>query len=93
MLEVLTRAKELQDFCARASFLVAQVGVRMATRPHWKIVLGQTSYERLRGGETELKVFGVNAGHLLMRARREQIEVRQRHHSYSQIEDTYVIDI
>lgn len=36
VLEVLIGAKELQDFCARASFLVAQVGVRMATRPHWK---------------------------------------------------------
>lgn len=28
---------------------------------------GETPYERLRGGETELKVFSVNAGHLLMR--------------------------
>ena len=39
---------------------------------------GETPYERLRGGETELKVFSVNAGHLLMRVRREQIEARQR---------------
>ena len=39
---------------------------------------GETPYERLRGGETELKAFSVNAGHLLMRARRELIETRQR---------------
>ena len=39
---------------------------------------GETPYERLRGGETELKAFSVNAGHLLMRARREMIEERQR---------------
>ena len=39
---------------------------------------GETSYERLRGGETELKVWCVHAGHLLMRARREMIEARQR---------------
>ncbi len=38
---------------------------------------GETPYERLRGDETELKVWCVNAGHLLMRARREQIEARQ----------------
>ena len=38
----------------------------------------ETPYERLRGGESELKVFCVNAGHLLMRARRELIEERQR---------------
>ena len=39
---------------------------------------GETPYERLRGGETELKVWCVNAGHLYMRARRELIEARQR---------------
>ena len=39
---------------------------------------GETPYERLRGDETELKAFSVNAGHLLMRARREMIEARQR---------------
>ena len=39
---------------------------------------GETSYERLRGGETELKVWCVHAGHLLMRARRELIEARER---------------
>ena len=39
---------------------------------------GETPYERLRGGETELKVFCVNAGHLLMRVRRELNEERQR---------------
>ena len=38
----------------------------------------ETPDERLRGGETELKTFSVNAGHLLMRVRREQIEERQR---------------
>ena len=38
----------------------------------------ETPYDRLRGGETELKAFSVNAGHLLMRARREMIEERQR---------------
>ena len=38
----------------------------------------ETPYERLRGGETELKVWCVNAGHLLMRVRRELIEERQR---------------
>ena len=39
---------------------------------------GETPYERLRGGETELKVWCVNAGHLLMRARRKLTEERQR---------------
>ena len=38
---------------------------------------GETPYERLRGGEIELKVWCVNAGHLLMRAKRELIEARQ----------------
>ena len=38
---------------------------------------GETPYERLRGGETELKVWCVEAGHLYMRARRELIEARQ----------------
>ena len=38
----------------------------------------ETPYDRLRGDETELKVFCVNAGHLLMRARREQKEERHR---------------
>ena len=37
----------------------------------------ETPYERLRGGESELKVFCVNAGHLLMRARRELTEAKQ----------------
>ena len=39
---------------------------------------GETPYERLRGDETELKAFSVNAGHLMMRVRREMIEARQR---------------
>ena len=39
---------------------------------------GETPYERRRGGETELKAFSVNAGHLLMRVRRELIEEKQR---------------
>ena len=39
---------------------------------------GETPYERLRGGETELKVWCVNAGHLYMRVRRKLIEERQR---------------
>ena len=39
---------------------------------------GETPYERLRGGEIELKVWCVNAGHLLMRVRRKLIEERQR---------------
>ena len=38
----------------------------------------ETPYDRLRGGETELKAFSVNAGHLMMRVRREMIEERQR---------------
>ena len=38
---------------------------------------GETPYERLRGGETELKVWCVNAGHLYMRVRRKLIEARQ----------------
>ena len=38
----------------------------------------ETPYERLRGGETELKVFGVEAGHLLMRASCELTEARER---------------
>ena len=37
----------------------------------------ETPYDRLRGGETELKVWCVNAGHLYMRVRRELIEARQ----------------
>ena len=36
VLEVLTEAKKLQDFHTRASWLAAQVGVRMAKRPYWK---------------------------------------------------------
>ena len=39
---------------------------------------GETPYDRLRGGETEIKAFSVNAGHLMMRVRREMIEARQR---------------
>ena len=39
---------------------------------------GETPYERLRGDETELKVWCVNAGHLYMRVRRELNEERQR---------------
>ena len=39
---------------------------------------GETPYDRLRGGETELKVWCIKAGHVLMRARREQTEARQR---------------
>ena len=38
----------------------------------------ETPYDRLRGGEIELKVWCVEAGHLYMRARRELIEARQR---------------
>ena len=39
---------------------------------------GETPYERLRGGESELKRWCINAGHLLMLARREQVEARER---------------
>ena len=39
---------------------------------------GETPYERLRGGESELQVWCVNAGHLLMRVRCDLIEERQR---------------
>ena len=39
---------------------------------------GEMPYERLRGGETELKVWCVNAGHLYMRVRRKLNEERQR---------------
>ena len=38
---------------------------------------GEMPYDRLRGDETELKVWCVNAGHLYMRVRRELIEARQ----------------
>ena len=38
---------------------------------------GEMPYERLRGDETELKAWCVNAGHLYMRVRRELIEGRQ----------------
>ena len=38
----------------------------------------ETPYDRLRGGEIELKVWCVEAGHLYMRVRRELIEERQR---------------
>ena len=38
---------------------------------------GETPSERLRGGETELKVWCVEAGHLYMRVRRKLIEERQ----------------
>ena len=38
---------------------------------------GEMPYERLRGEETELKVWCVNAGHLYMRVRRKLIEARQ----------------
>lgn len=39
---------------------------------------GETPYDRLRGGETELKRWCVNAGHLFMRARRELVAERRR---------------
>ena len=39
---------------------------------------GETPYERLRGGETELKVFSVKAGHLLMLVRRDMTVARRR---------------
>ena len=39
---------------------------------------GEMPYERLRGDETELKVWCVNAGHLYMRVRRKLNEERQR---------------
>ena len=39
---------------------------------------GETPYERLRDGETELKRWCVNLGHLYMRARREYRQKRQR---------------
>ena len=38
----------------------------------------ETPYDRLRGGEIELKVWCVEAGHLYMRVRRELNEERQR---------------
>ena len=37
----------------------------------------ETPYDRLRGGETELKAISVNAGHLLMRVRRELVQAKQ----------------
>ena len=37
----------------------------------------ETPYDRLRGGETELKIWCVNAGYLMMRVRRELAEARQ----------------
>ena len=39
---------------------------------------GETPYDRLRGGETELKKWCVSAGHLLMQVRREQTEAKER---------------
>ena len=39
---------------------------------------GESPYDRLRGGETELKIWCVNAGHLLMRMRCQMTEARQR---------------
>ena len=39
---------------------------------------GEMPYERLRGDETELKVWCVNAGHLYMRVRHKLNEERQR---------------
>ena len=39
---------------------------------------GETPYERLRGGETELKKWCINAGHLYMRVRRELAVERER---------------
>ena len=38
---------------------------------------GETPYERLRGGENELKRWCLNAGHIYARMRREQTEARQ----------------
>ena len=38
----------------------------------------ETPYERRRGGETELKVWCVNAGHIYARLRRKQKAARQR---------------
>ena len=38
----------------------------------------ETPYDRLRGGESELKKWCVNQGHLLMRVRRELAGARQR---------------
>ena len=38
---------------------------------------GEMPYERLRGGETEIKTWCVNAGYLMMRVRRELVEARQ----------------
>ena len=37
----------------------------------------ETPYDRLRGGETELKKWCVNAGHLLVLAKRQLTETRQ----------------
>ena len=39
---------------------------------------GETPYDRLRGGESELKWWCIDAGHLLMLARREYRQERQR---------------
>ena len=39
---------------------------------------GESPYDRLRGGETELKMWCVNAGHLMMRMRCQMTEARQR---------------
>ena len=48
------------------------------TGEYMQFEAGETPGQRLRGGETELKMWAVNSGHLLMRARREMIEARQR---------------
>ena len=36
VLEVLTGAKELQEFWARASYLAGECGIKFAQRPYWK---------------------------------------------------------
>ena len=39
---------------------------------------GETPYDRLRGGESELKWWCINAGHLYIRVRRELAEAKER---------------
>ena len=39
---------------------------------------GETPYDRLRGGESELKRWCINAGHLYIRVRRELAEAKER---------------
>lgn len=52
--------------------------LRLKTSEYMSFGQYETPYDRLRGDETELKTWCVNAGRLMMRVRRELAEARQR---------------